>query len=337
MSYQASIDKIISEIIHNNINSWFLDWEKSNSNSFQNQLKIFLDQVFQNLTFRLKSMDKTQVITCITKRLKMHLIHYRNIEGSNVQIHDISIEKYLKLSRRLLTFTLPKRDLDSRVLFSFLNEILAGTILPIIIQKIASPHFLNTMIIHALSVSDHVPPVKIQDLSLSDILDHGQGLLEFIQFLKEQNSYSMVQFYYAVDSYKKIFKFIGQDKDLGKHALEIYNLFFCLDSNPNTRIFLNGHGHLLKKTLSNIYNQVDSEVFDPVLKCIVGLLEDRYLPLFRKSKYYKDYLKESSSNSPGLKRKVGYRNLEIVRISKLSYLGRSNTAILYTAKTRFSN
>jgi hypothetical protein len=118
---------------------------------------------------------------------------------------------------------------------------------------------------------------------------------------------------------------MGTVKDLGKHAMEIYNLFFSFDSNPNNRIYLHGHRKLLKKTLVNIQRNPDSKVFDPVLKYILGLLEDRYLPVFRKSKAYKDYLRDDSSKVLGLRRKAGYRNIEIVNIINL----RNNSKMKY--------
>lgn len=267
-------------------------------------------------------MDKIKYMTSLTQCLKSHLIHFRNIEGSHMNVENVSIDKYLKLSSKLLSCTLPKKDLESRVLQSFLNEIVAGTILPVIVNKIANPHFLNTIIASALSASDHTPK-KNKDLSLSDILDQGFGLLEFIKYCKEQNAYSMVRFYNAVVSFKKIYDFMGEKgtrgafhgdgnshQSLSLSAMEIYNFFFSEDS--NARIHLHGSGKLLKKTLRNIQLCPDSKVFDPVLKYIFSLLEDRYLPVFRKSKAYKDIC---NLHSPGLRRKTGCRNLEIVKLT----------------------
>ena len=321
MTFQQSIDKIISEIIHNNINPWFLNWEKSRSNAFQDQLKILLSSVFVKLGLGLGKMDKMHFVTCITQKLKSHLRHYRNIEGSVGEISEIPIEKYLKLSRKILNYSLPRKDSRSDLLTSFLNEILAGTILPLLIRKISNPHFINTIMKSSLSISESTPKMKIKDLYLLDILKKGIGLLEFIQFLKDQNAYPMIQFYYAVDSYKKIFEFMQEkaqkDSDKSKHALEIFKIFFSSNASSQSRIYLHGNDELIKKTLDNIQDNVDSKVFDPILKCILGLLEDRYLPVFKKSTYYTEYLKGSLiGNSPGLKRKIGCRNLEIVLLFK---------------------
>jgi hypothetical protein len=122
-----------------------------------------------------------------------------------------------------------------------------------------------------------------KELTVQDILSKGDFMLEFVEFIKAEKAFYLLQFCFMADSYKRLATFTSENSCIEKSRLRdeakhIYKLFF--DANAPQKIYLSCL-ELEKITADQILESPSAYVFDGLLACVFGLLNQEYLPKFR--------------------------------------------------------
>ena len=249
---------------------------------------------------------------------------------------------------RILVHALPKSDKSNAIVFSIVHELLGTTVIPKLVEKLADPDFINGHLVSALVLQDKeetsdnfakedtgvqgldikrlLPKLALTDsstdVSLESIFVQGEALVEFMEFMKTENAYPLVQFCFMVDSFRRVCEFTRQEalaspltarlNRIASDAIEVYDTFFS--TNAIYPINLQGHDDLLFQTRMNIAERPDPDVFDALLQVILTLLNSHYLLKFKESSIYAHFV-STVTVQDRLKRKAGQTDMHEVKAS----------------------
>ncbi|KAJ8324223.1 Sorting nexin-20 [Batrachochytrium dendrobatidis] len=167
LQVMASIDKLISYIVRDFINGWYVKLNHSNSQEFPEAIHVSLREAFVTLGLSASKMNPVNLVLAVIGVVLTHLREYKHFESTQlsldeyIQQHPKSVfcrcstpeqvnEHLRDLSMRISIHILPRADRSSSVVFGIVREILATTVLLSVVNKFSDPDWLNMTLLNAL-------------------------------------------------------------------------------------------------------------------------------------------------------------------------------------------
>ena len=193
-SVMRPIDQIISYIVRDFINNWYVNINKSNGEEFPNAVRVALRNIFINIGQSASRMNPAHLILSIINSTLTHVREYQAFEASGQSLdvyrheqpdsvfnrfktHSSKCQHFLQLASRILVHTLPKSERASPVVLTFVREVFATSVLMPLAMKVADPHTINLLICKCLD-----PNVVQQNNPTEDASNHAEGQKEAMDY-----------------------------------------------------------------------------------------------------------------------------------------------------------
>ncbi|KAI9361606.1 PXA domain-containing protein [Zopfochytrium polystomum] len=160
----AELTQFLSLFIRDFIDAWYDPFNVSKSPEFPAAVHAAMRQALITLGFAAAHMKLVSAVSSLSQTLIDHMREYRAYESSS-----LSLDSYLsrhpaspfhrysdtaqinhllrKLSAHIVLSSVPKADRESPVVFSFLREILATSVLLPMVDKFSDPDYLNQSLV----------------------------------------------------------------------------------------------------------------------------------------------------------------------------------------------
>ena len=321
----ASLDSIIHRIIHMFVDNWYSSFDVSQRRMFQRSIYNSLHLTFTHFGFAASKTHATTLILMYSQAFLLHFREYRKLEKSGLSLIEFRAahpdspfnalgnleqmnHKLLDLAMQVLIRCMAPSDKSNLIVLSFVHELLGTSILRKLLQQLGDPDFINQTLLELLTPNQFEKAAKLSkrpsvmlEMGLSatesqrpqtkHILSTGENLFEFMDFMKKEKSFNLLQFCFLADSFKRLFAFAKENSDtsLGREkmrnqALEIFDCFFS--SAAADQIHLKKCEKVIAETKVKILESTTAAVFDPLVQCIYKKLDEDYLPKFIELHYF---------------------------------------------------
>ncbi|KAI8839250.1 PXA domain-containing protein [Chytridium lagenaria] len=168
----GELTKFLDFFIRDFINGWFDPLNHSKSSEFPSAVHAALRHSFITLGFAAARMNVVTAVVPISQSLVHHIREYRQYEQSsldlpaylarnpaskfNRHLDPKATQQHLRrLSAHIALSILPRSDKGSPVVFSFVRELLATTVLNSLVESISDPDVINRAIVERCGGSVH--------------------------------------------------------------------------------------------------------------------------------------------------------------------------------------
>ncbi|KAI8839953.1 hypothetical protein BC829DRAFT_403549 [Chytridium lagenaria] len=146
----GELTKFLDFFIRDFINGWFDPLNHSKSSEFPSAVHAALRHSFITLGFAAARMNVVTAVVPISQSLVHHIREYRQYEQSSLDLpaYLAPTQQHLRrLSAHIALSILPRSDKGSPVVFSFVRELLATTVLNSLVESISDPDVINRAIV----------------------------------------------------------------------------------------------------------------------------------------------------------------------------------------------
>jgi len=160
---KLALDNFMKDFIKNYIDRWWVNLNHSNGTEFTDEISNALNKAFSKINLYARNVSITSLIVPIFNHLIEQMQLYREFEASglppNVYLKKYSYSKLSKYTTReseikilrdlgaiIANQVLESKEKDCLAVFSFIQEIMATTVLLPVVEKLSDPYFINNLI-----------------------------------------------------------------------------------------------------------------------------------------------------------------------------------------------
>jgi len=179
---RLALDNFLDDFVKNYIDKWWVKLNHSNNTEFTDDIKIVLNKAFSKINLYSRNVSITSLIIPIFNHLIEQMQLYREYEEAglppNVYIKRFSNSKLTKYTSKesemkilrdlgsiIANQVLEPKEKECHAVFSFIQEIMATTVLLPVVEKLSDPYFFNNLIYTKLG-DNSKPKKKAQKLSV---------------------------------------------------------------------------------------------------------------------------------------------------------------------------
>ncbi|KAJ3093138.1 sorting nexin 13 [Quaeritorhiza haematococci] len=137
-------------------------------------------------------------------------------------------------------------------------------------------------------------------LTLRDVFQRSEALLEYMQYMDELGATAYVQLYVMIDSFKQFAAFADSPSSIRSDATVIYDMFFSEQAKYPLSAQVEADAPGLIKWVEDALkeDQPSASMFGPLQEKVLEIMEKRFFGGFKKSAHFARYLADVGGSPP---------------------------------------
>ncbi|KAI8899756.1 PXA domain-containing protein [Globomyces pollinis-pini] len=305
------LNKFISYIIRDFIDSWYVNLNTSKSRDFSDSVHFTIHEAFLTLGFAGSKINHTDLLLSIMHVIILHVREYKAFDATGLDMQDylikfknsrfrkfasreMIIENLCNQSMKLSLLLLPRADKNSPAVFAIVREILATKVLLPLIDKVTDPNWLNETLLNTLrkplkSKSKELTvkekeengntqiPIEVSEklISVREHLEDSNGFAEFCEFAAVTSVFPLVDAFMLIGEFKKS---ISNNTDFSEKQYQLQQITDLVSLFSSENNSLEKFSDLIKLDLTNesLNNSLESLQLE-IIRFLAENYWDQYL------------------------------------------------------------